>query len=136
MGRAKSRGRGKGSGAAGVQRKKPPYNLKTRIIGQLRRLFMWHPGLKVVKERQRVAYGRYQCECCQCVFGPKEMRMDHVEPVVPIEGFTDWSTYISRMFDVIPDGIQYICQDCHYIKTQAERIKRSERKRLMKSEVS
>jgi len=49
------------------------------------------------------------------------MRCDHVAPVVALSGFEDWNTYISRMFDVIPDGIQHICLWCHREKTLQER---------------
>lgn len=57
------------------------------------------------------------------------MRCDHIEPVVAPTGFVDWNTYISRMFDSIPDGIQYLCLDCHAGKTAAEREERKKWKR-------
>lgn len=123
MGRAKGPGGGGNSGKAGI-RSKPPYNLKTRIIGQLRRLFLWHPGLKQVRDRARVERGVYRCESCKALCAAKVMRCDHVEPVVSVLGFVDWNTYISRLFDSIPDGIQYICKTCHAEKTARERVAR------------
>jgi hypothetical protein len=106
---------------------KRPYNLKTRIVGQLRRLFLWHPGLKEVRNRTRITRGVYECENCLQLFPAKEMRCDHAAPVVdPRKGFEDWNTYISRMFDVIPDGINHLCKGCHTAKTTRERQARSE----------
>lgn len=125
MGRTKSTRGNSDSGKPSVQKVKP-YNLKSRIVNQLRRLFLWHPGLKEVRNRTRIERGRYWCDGCGLAFGSKEMRCDHIEPVVdPATGFQDWNTYISRMFDVIPDGIQHLCKSCHAIKTAEERIARA-----------
>ena len=111
-----------------------PYNLKTRIVGQLRRLFLWHPGLKEVRDRTRVERGVYVCEECFGHFRAKEMRCDHVEPVVdPRAGFKDWNTYISRMFDAIPNGIQHLCLSCHARKTELERLERLEGRRIARA---
>jgi hypothetical protein len=85
---------------------------------------MWHPGLKDVRDRTRVGYGRYLCQGCQGVFSANEMRCDHVLPVVELSGFRDWNTYIARMFDAIPDGIQHLCKACHDVKTREERVAR------------
>lgn len=86
----------------------------------LRRLFLWHPGLKDVRNRTRVGFGRYLCEGCGLVYPSKQMRCDHIKPVVEISGFRDWNTYISRMFDAIPDGIQHLCRECHQNKSNQE----------------
>lgn len=85
---------------------------------------MWHPGLKDVRDRTRVGYGLYVCEGCTRAFSSKDMRCDHILPVVELSGFRDWNTYISRMFDAIPNGVQHLCKECHALKTKTERTER------------
>lgn len=78
-----------------------------------------------MRDRTRVGRGVYQCEECELEFHASEMRCDHVEPVVdPATGFVDWNTYIHRMFDVFPSGIQHLCKSCHDDKTATERAAR------------
>ena len=87
-----------------------------------------------MRDRTRVQRGLYQCEGCGHSFGAREMRCDHVEPVVdPRAGFKDWNTYISRMFDAIPSGIQHLCQGCHARKTELERLERLEGRRIARA---
>lgn len=87
----------------------------------MRRLFMWHPGLKAVRDRTRVERGKYQCDSCCHIFGPKQMHMDHIQPAVELWGWRDFGTFAARLLDAVPDGIQHICHDCHARKTAAER---------------
>lgn len=68
------------------------------------------------------------CEGCGQPNHYKNMRMDHKEPVVEARGFVDWNSYISRMFDAIPDGIQHLCKPCHDVKTAQERVARQRNK--------
>ncbi len=74
-----------------------------------------------------------RCEYCEKLFKLKDMRYDHIEPVVKITGFEDWSTYISRMFDTIPHGIRHSCVPCHSAKTADERERRKAHKHGVKS---
>lgn len=81
----------------------------------------------------------YRCEGCEAlidkngemsleeyqeerVFADK-MHVDHINPVTPLRGWTDATTYaygiVSRMF-VDETGLQYLCNLCHYLKTQYE----------------
>ena len=126
-------GSGAKRGRGGLPKGRSAYNLKSRIVSQLRRLFLWHPGLKEVRDRCRVTRGVYRCEGCFEAAPAKGMRCDHIVPVVGLEGFVDWNTYISRMFDVIPQGIQYLCRDCHDKKTASERVERKTRRRNAKA---
>lgn len=76
----------------------------------------------------RVERNTYKCAACQKLFPNKEVRVDHILPVVdPATGFTTWDDYIDRMF-CGPEGLQILCKPCHKIKTQAENASRREAK--------
>lgn len=89
------------------------------LISVLRRFSrFWHPS-KVVLDRARIARGVYQCSSCSKIVGPKEIKIDHIEPVVPLQGFTTWDDFINRLF-CDETGLQAICKDCHKTKTDKE----------------
>ncbi len=68
----------------------------------------------------REARGLYLCASCKECFGPKDVVIDHIDPVVSIEdGFTDWTEYVMRMFPE-KEGFQVMCKSCHEIKTLME----------------
>lgn len=104
------------------------------IISLLRRgTLRWPPAnqcLMAAKRGKKInpITGRmaehYECAECHQLFPLKQVRKDHILPVVdPIRGFVDWDTYIERMFCAI-DKFQIICRSCHTIKSQEERIQR------------
>jgi len=69
----------------------------------------------------------HKCEKCGTGHPSKGIKVDHIEPVVPTEGWGDttewlgvnWNEYLSRLF-VEMDGLQAICYDCHAGKTEKE----------------
>lgn len=68
----------------------------------------------------RAKYG-YKCNDCEEVFMSKEVKMDHIRPVVdPIDGFQGFDTYIERMFCDV-GNFQSMCSACHDDKTAWER---------------
>lgn len=62
----------------------------------------------------------YRCKHCGEVFPAKEVQVDHIDPVVPLTGFTDWDDIISRMF-CEKEGLQVLCNTCHDTKTRQEK---------------
>jgi len=51
--------------------------------------------------------------------------VDHVVPIIdPVEGFTSWDSVIERMF-CEADNLQVLCYECHKLKTQEERERRT-----------
>ena len=83
----------------------------------------WGPKHLCMK-KARVGYGKYECCACKEIVGPKQIKVDHIEPVVSTEhGFNGWDEYIARMF-VEVEGFQAICKLCHQIKTNSEREQR------------
>jgi len=102
---------------------------KSWIISVLRKAsYRWPERNKAVQAAKK---GRNQYECAHCkgIFGSKEIRKDHINPVVdPEKGFETWDIYIKRMF-VKVDGWQILCDSCHDTKSALER---EERKRYKK----
>lgn len=93
----------------------------------------WGPFSDVLREA-KTRRGMYKCAGCQNVVPvtikkgrkrTKNVHVDHIEPVVPVTGFTTWDDYINRMF-CEADGLQVLCSECHKSKTQEEQKQRKE----------
>lgn len=71
-------------------------------------------------QNARVDRGLYQCASCKEAFKQNEVVVDHIDPVVPIEGDDyDWNTFINRLF-VPVEGLQILCNPCHDSKSLLE----------------
>lgn len=113
--------------------KKP--NLEHWLKNKLRRAsYMWPPRKEAIVNA-RVERGKYKCNSCENIFGPKEIQLDHINPVInEEEGFVDWNTYIERLF-CSTELFQVLCKPCHEMKTffeneirtQARQDKRKEK---------
>lgn len=77
----------------------------------------------------------HKCPECQQLFPQKEMRVDHRDPVVPINhdwperphawlGY-DWNELLQRLYCEL-DGLLAICKGCHDIKSAEERQLRNQ----------
>lgn len=92
----------------------------------------WGP-INDVKKEARIDRGKYRCAACNKAVGPtkvikgkrvKNIFVDHIDPVVdPKEGFTDWNTYVDRLF-CEQDNLQLLCKSCHDKKSERERKER------------
>ena len=75
-------------------------------------------------QRVNPASGRmakfYECAGCGGSFVAKNVQVDHIEPVVPLTGFTTWDDVIDRMF-CESSNFQCLCLSCHKNKTASER---------------
>ena len=69
----------------------------------------------------------YECAECHNQFPAKEVAVDHIDPVVPVSGFTTWDEVIERMF-VEKEGLQVLCKECHRVKCQEEKQQRKQAK--------
>ena len=69
----------------------------------------------------------HKCADCGKLFPQKDVVADHIEPVVPVTGFTNWDDIIRRMYCEI-EGFQALCKECHKIKTAQEREERKKHK--------
>lgn len=105
--------------------------LKSFLIATLRRASYRYPGRSQAMTLARVERGKYRCASCQGIFGNKDINVDHIEPVVPLTGFTDWNSYIARMFPPV-EGFQILCESCHDQKTKIEQDMRKDYKKRSK----
>lgn len=95
--------------------------LKRFLIPKLRSAsYRWKFRSDAIK-KARIARGLYQCATCPAQLKNGEFKVDHIEPVVPVQGWDglDWTTYINRMF-CKAEGFQIICDTCHTIKSDTE----------------
>ena len=106
--------------------------LRKFIIPKLRSAsYRWKYRSEAIK-KARVSRGMYRCAMC----GRKDLKkgdyaVDHVNPVVSLEGWDgNLDIYIRRML-VKTDGWQILCKEpCHDLKTQTEvQIRKMHRER-------
>lgn len=67
----------------------------------------------------------YTCVACppHMIHPKKFIKLDHINPVVPVTGWDNWDGYISRMF-CEADGFQVMCKTHHDEKTKQENMAR------------
>jgi hypothetical protein len=126
------------------------WNQVSVIRGALRRGFARSPQVQEVKYSQRREVPKYNkdgalakkpkveyhCAECDGWYPSTGVAVDHIDPVIPIDGsFVDWNTFVDRLF-CSTTNLQLICSykkkyftqfgkpSCHYVKTQFERTSR------------
>ena len=116
---------------------------KSRIISALRQASRWWWPKKEAIDRAKIERGKYKCEICENIWPAtlpplpwkkkrrKNIQADHIDPVVPITGFTSYDDWIKRCF-VWADKFQAICWECHKTKTEEERKERAKFKKNKK----
>lgn len=122
--------------------KKTP-KLESWLIYKLRRISLQWPPKNQAKQLARVEgdfklkkdgtpgkrrHIHYRCNVCKELFKDKEMDLDHIDPVIPKEGFDSWDGVITRLFCDV-DGFQMICKSCHEKKTKSELGERVEKRK-------
>jgi 5-methylcytosine-specific restriction endonuclease McrA len=104
------------------------------VIQKLRRISVQYPTRSAAKTAARLERGVYICAHCSELFRPKEIHVDHIDPVIePSVGFVDWNTYIDRLFPKL-SGFQVLCKACHKIKSDIEDEIRNEFRRKKREE--
>ena len=97
--------------------------LQRWLIPKLRRLSLYFPAHSEAVNRIKVKRGVYKCPKCQKKLKRKEIQVDHITPVIPLEGFDSWDGLINRLF-CDSNELKALCKSCHHIKTQKENKKR------------
>jgi len=92
--------------------------LRAKIIAHLRRIGYLNVTYKEAMAGAHAARGQWSCASCKGSFKRTEIHGDHIEPVIdPETGFTDWNSYIERLF---LGQIQSLCITCHKAKSERE----------------
>lgn len=130
-----------------MAKKRPKFNTEMEIRGANRRLFARSPMVFEKLNESRQEFPRYkndgtlakrpwvkrQCEICNSWVSSTKIAIDHIDPVVPPEGFSTtldvWErtiVFIKRLWcaDLGIANLQRICNTCHDKKTYEERITR------------
>jgi len=114
--------------------------LRGRFISALRRLSKYWEPKNIAKRNAREGRIRNpqtdrlvmgtRCAICNGHIMEKDSEVDHINPVVPVDGFDkdgflgyDWNVYLENMF-VEADGFQVLCKPCHLIKSNRENEER------------
>jgi len=97
--------------------------------------FRWPPRGMALKAA-RVDRGLYKCAICNNIYNNREVRVDHVDPVVPVQPMSkesgdrvDVVGYVLRMFPEVT-GFQVLCSNCHDTKTKRENDARRQNRKL------
>ena len=112
-----------------MRSKKPRvWNKTAKIRSALRQVFRWSPLPIAAKNKARIGRGSYLCANCNRVFGPKEIQVDHIEPVTPIGWEShNWTEYVHRLFN---GELQVLCVECHKERTKEQMELRKRDRRL------
>lgn len=116
--------------------------LKDWVVRTLRRAsFRWKPRNKA-KKRYKVKVGEYstgrakygyKCADCGEVFKSGEVKMDHIDPAVPLTGWEGFDSFIERLF-CDESGFQCLCPVDHDKKSKLEREERVRLRKEKKNE--
>jgi len=103
---------------------------KSFVTSALRRASSrWAPKY-LTKKNARTARNTYKCSLCANSVGNKDIKIDHIHPVVdPVNGWVSWDSFIERLF-VEKEGYQALCVTCHSSKSKEENLQRKLNKKL------
>lgn len=95
-----------------------PKKLRAQIIANLRRIGYLNVTYKEAMAGAHRGRGEWECKECRKLYTRSELHGDHIKPVIdPRTGFTDWNSYIDRLF---LGQIQPLCITCHKQKSERE----------------
>lgn len=62
----------------------------------------------------------YQCASCLKWYPQKQVSVDHITPCGSLRNEDDLAGFVRRLF-CEPEGLQVLCNDCHAVKTAADK---------------
>lgn len=118
------------------KKKKPMTDAQKKgfVVNTLRRASYRWPGRNDALKDANIGRNQYKCAMCPSdkIHPRKGVQIDHISPVVPLEGWDSWDGFIKRMF-CEKDGYQVICIEHHDEKTKSEKeIRKKFKKKLDK----
>lgn len=107
------------------------------LIPKLRKFSVYWPERRYARENARVEVPdgffkngnpkikvMYKCNICTKIVDRDQIHIDHIKPVVDIDGFNTWDEYIKSLYCGL-ENLQAICEDCHSIKSAKENEERA-----------
>lgn len=121
-----------------------PKTLEQWLIPRLRSMSRFWPekniALNNAKTKVQVGFYKngnpeyktlFKCAKCEELFDRTEVQIDHISPIVSVDGFENWETYITNLF-CDSNKLQILCEADHFLKSQAENEERRKNKKLAK----
>jgi 5-methylcytosine-specific restriction endonuclease McrA len=116
-------------------------NLPKWIIPRLRSMSRFWPekneALNNAKVKLQIGFYKngnpeyktlFKCHYCEQLFDRTDIQVDHINPIVSVEGFKDWSAYIEALF-CPANELQILCKEDHQAKSFLENQLRREIKK-------
>jgi len=79
---------------------------------------------KYIGPNKRQKY-EYHCNICKQWFPEKEINIDHIIPVGPLNCAADLPGFVTRLFCEV-EGLQCLCSNCHDKKSKEEILIRNQ----------
>jgi hypothetical protein len=96
---------------------------KSLAIATLRKASLrWKPR-QCAKVAARTARNCYTCQECRNTFPSRSVQLDHIEPVIPLDGWNGFDSFIERLF-CGEEGFQVLCKECHKERTTIQNAQR------------
>lgn len=107
------------------------YFRKNFAINSLRRASYRWPGRYNCNNLNKLDRNEYFCSFCGIIGGRKDFQLDHIVPVVNINGWDGFDNYIERMF-CVEEYFRRLCRECHkdLSKKQNEKRRKSKNSNL------
>jgi hypothetical protein len=130
--------------------RKEPKSLYHWLQQKLRRISIYWPAKSIAREYAKVLVPKGKLKngkdkfktkyiCTEChnqglpnfVHNKEDTQMDHINPVMELDGFTTWDDYLQSLF-CEPEGYQCLCKPHHLEKSTKENAKRAELRKAKK----
>lgn len=97
---------------------------KQFAINVLRRGSYKHWARWQATNKNKIGRNEYFCNECGVIGGRKDVQLDHIIPVIPVEtGWDSFDGFIERLYCEV-EGYAVLCLDCHKIKSHKENSQR------------
>lgn len=106
------------------------------LIPKLRRFSVYWPERRYARENARIEISdgffkngkakikvMYKCNICAKVVERDNIHIDHIKPVIDLDGFNTWDEYIKSLYCDL-SNLQAICETCHSEKSLKENQER------------
>ena len=112
----------------------------TLVVAAVRKSFTYSLEYNVIKCQSKTdevgpkGGKRLKCNICQESFGERDIKVDHIEPIVPLHKSQREMTlqeFYERCFCKL-DNLQVLCKECHDKKSKQESKQRSDFRKAKK----